>query len=479
MKYNGFVGPAYTHQALQVSAQTCVNLYLESTENMGKAPFILLPTPGYTEFADVTNGVGGTRGLFYSTQGKLYAVRGQSISEVSSTGIVINLGSLDTTTGPVSIAENNSQVMITDGIFGYILNKTTNVLTKITDSNFPTPGFVIYQDGYFIVNDVDTNQFFLSQPNDGLLWTPITFVSAEGSPDIVSKITSTNGQLWVFGDSSYEVWYDAGDSLFPYQRIPGSFNSIGLLAINSVAVILNTVFFLGGNKDGFGIVYMSNGYQVQQISTYPIEREIANFGSPDDAIGFTYQQDGHYFYVLSFQNGNKTWVYDINQKVWHNRTSYNETTGVQQRWNALYQVFAFNKNLVGDYATGQIWELSTNIYTENGSPILRERTAPVLSDNEDYKVLFYKSLELDFQKGIGLITGQGSDPQVMMQFSDDGGMTWSNEYWASMGQIGQYSARAKWNRLGKSQFRCFRIRISDPVRTVIIGASVDLVKGLN
>lgn len=479
MKYNGFVGPAYTHQSLQVSAQTCKNLYIETTDNMGKEAQILVGTPGYTRFATVSDAYGGgCRGLFYTTQNRLFVVRGYSVVEVNSSGIEIPIGQLLTNVGTVSIAENQNQLMFTDGTYGYILTKADNTLVQITDTSFPaSPQFVIYQDGYFITNAGGTNQFYLSQLNDGLLWTPVTFVSAEGSPDIISKITSTNGQLWVFGEKSYEVWYNAGDPLFPYQRIPGSYNSIGLLAPESAAVILNTVFFLGGSKDGFGTVYMSNGYQVTQISTYPIEAEIAGFHNPADAVGFTYQQDGHYFYVLSFQAGNKTFVYDVQEKAWHTRTSYNTISTTEGRWRAVYQSFAFNKNIVGDYNTGDLWELSTSVFTENGTPILRERTAPVLFSNDDYKFITYKSLEIDMRRGVGLLTGQGSDPQIMMQFSNDGGITWSNEYWTSIGKIGEYANRVKWNRLGRSNFRVFRIRISDPIKVVIMGAVIDILKG--
>lgn len=448
---------------------------------MGKEEKILVGTPGYTRFATVSDDYGGgCRGLFYTTQNRLFVVRGYSIVEVNSDGIEIPIGRILTNVGNVSIAENQTQLMFTDGTYGYILTKDTNELFQITDESFPpSPQFVIYQDGYFITNAGGTNQFYLSQLNDGLLWSPVTFVSAEGSPDIVTKIISTNSQLWVFGQFSVEVWYNAGDPLFPYQRVPGSYNSIGLLAPDSTAVINNTVFFLGANKDGFGTVYQSNGYQVVPISTYPIEAEIATFHNPADAVGFTYQQDGHYFYVLSFQAGNKTYVYDLKEQAWHTRTSYNSISTTEGRWRAVFQAFAFNKNLVGDYTTGDIWELSNSVYTENGEPILRERTAPVLFSDEDYSSIFYKSLEIDMRQGVGLLTGQGSDPQVMMQFSNDGGVTWSNEYWTSIGKIGEYSNKVKWNRLGRSNFRVFRIRISDPVKIVIMGAVINIEKGLN
>lgn len=487
MRYQGFIGSAYQHQNLQVSAQTCKNLYIETTENMGKEAQILLGTPGHTKFAEVSDAYGGgCRGLYYTTQNRLFAVRGYSVAEIHSDGTESNMGQLLTNSGVVSIAENVSQLMITDGTYGYILTKDTNVLEQITDESFPpNPQFVIYQDGYFITNSGGSNQFYLSELNDGLLWENV-FASAEGSPDIISKIVSTNSQLWIWGKSSFEVWYNAGDPAFPYNRIPGSYNSIGLLAPESAAVVLNTVFFVGGSKDGYAGIYKSSGYSVEKISTYPIEAEIATFHNPSDAIAFTYVQNGHYFYVISFQAGNKTFVYDIRENAWHTRTSYNDITQQEGRWKCIHQAFAFDKNIVGDYYTGDLWELSTSVYTENGTSILRERTAPVIFSNDDYKFMFYKSLTIDMQAGVGLITGQGGVPQggvppatAMLQFSDNGGMTWSNEIWASMGRIGEYSNRARWLRLGRSNFRVFRLRISDPVKVCIIGATIDIEKGIS
>jgi hypothetical protein len=80
--------------------------------------------------------------------------------------------------------------------------------------------------------------------------------------------------------------------------------------------------------------------------------------------------------------------------------------------------------------------------------------------------------------GVHTIHSVDSDPKIGLDWSDDGGHTWSSRYWISIGMIGQYTKRARWNRLGRSRERIFRVMFSDPVKFVMIGASAD-IEGLN
>ena len=88
-------------------------------------------------------------------------------------------------------------------------------------------------------------------------------------------------------------------------------------------------------------------------------------------------------------------------------------------------------------------------------------------------------LYLDFATGVGLTTGQGSDPQVMLRWSDDGGDTWSNEHWRSLGKTGAKKTRVHWNRLGQfgDKGRIFELTKSDPVEFSLLGAHADLNPG--
>jgi hypothetical protein len=191
-----------------------------------------------------------------------------------------------------------------------------------------------------------------------------------------------------------------------------------------------------------------------------------------DAIGYCYQQEGHYFYVLSFQGGNITLVYDMTTGLWHERGYYNATTGNNDRHRGICSTYWDNKTMVGDFADGKLYYYDLDYYTDNGNTIKRIRQGTHI--HTDRKRMSFFEFEVDLERGIGLVTGQGEDPQVMLQFSDDGGFSWSNELWASAGKIGDRLASVSWRRLGMSRDRVWRITMTDPVKWIINSARVDM-----
>ncbi len=478
IQFPSFVSEAYKDSSLQVATSELINWFVENLDpENAKSPKVLKPTPGSTLFTSLS-ATGGIRGVYYTSTSRLFVVQSNQLFEVFSNGNQSYIGPINSYIGPVKMADNGFQLMLVDGSFGYILTFETNVLEQITSEHFPACNNVLYQDSFFIVNETGTNRFHISNSLNGLAWDG-DYASAEGSADNISNLISNNREIWLFGPQSFEVWYNAGAPDFPYQRVPGSFSSIGLLAINSLTEINDVILFLGGNKDGFGIVYKSNGYSVQRVSTVPMEKEISNYPTQTDAIASTYLQDGHYFYCLSFQGGNTTWCYDLTTGKWHKRTSYSTVSNTEGRWNALYAVFAFDRILVANYSNGDLSQLSTSVYTENGSPIVRTRIAPHL--NQNMNRLIYNSLQIDAQVGVGLgnTSGQGRDPVMTLSFSDDGGMTYGSSIPLSIGRVGQYKTQLKWNKLGSSRDRVFKIRTSDPINPVLINAYLDVVECLH
>ena len=69
---------------------------------------------------------------------------------------------------------------------------------------------------------------------------------------------------------------------------------------------------------------------------------------------------------------------------------------------------------------------------------------------------------------------QNTYPTVCLDWSDDGGHTWSNQHWRSIGKIGRYKDRAIWRGLGLSTGRVFRLTMSDDVKRVMIAAYADI-----
>lgn len=463
-----FVGASYQTFSLNFDAQRCVNLFPELGGPTSKTVMALRGTPGLRAFCSL--GVAGAGRKVYATAGgRLFAVANDKLLEVDSAGIITVRGTLGTNYGRVSMADNGLQLMIVDGTAGFILTLATNVFAQIVDVDFPNGAPVVtFMDGYFVVPRVNTGQFYISDLLDGSTWDPLDFGNAEGSPDNVAACMANGRDLWLFGTDTTEVWWDSGNPDFPFERISGAFTEVGCAAVHSVAKMRGSVFWLGGSKEGYGVVFMSQGLQGLRISTHAIEQAISTYAAIDDAQGFCYQQEGHWFYQLNFPTGGASWVYDLTTGLWHERAHRDPTTGELGQHLALDHAFAFGKNIVIDYSVDKLYELRLDTYTDNGDAIARIRSCPHLH-NKRQRLIFW-SLELDMECGVGLATGQGSDPQAMLQMSSDGGHTWGNELWRSIGKIGEYKARVIWHRLGRARDRVFRLTITDPVKVVLLGA---------
>jgi hypothetical protein len=378
------------------------------------------------------------------------------------------------------LADNGTQLFIAANGPSYIYNNTTNVFGQITDPDFPGAVTVCFLDGYFVFNEPNSQKLWVTALLDGTSIDPLEFASTEGSPDGLIAVAANFREVWAFGTNSIEVWYDSANPDFPLERIQGAFNELGCAAPYSVAKMDNGMFWLGRDRRGQGMVYRANGYTGQRISTHAIEWQIQQYSDISDAIAYTYQQDGHSFYVLIFPTGNATWVYDAATESWHERAGWVNGDFTRHRSNC--QMSFNNKIIVGDYVNGNIYAFDLDVYADNGGiqKWLRSwRALPTGQNN--LKRTAHHSLQLDCETGVGLNTGQGSDPQVMLRWSDDGGHTWSNEHWSPVGKIGVYQQRVFWRRLGmtlKLRDRVYEVSGTDPVKTVIMGAEL-ILSGTN
>jgi len=450
-------------------------MYLEKNES-GSAkegePYCLLPTPGLVSL--VTLATAGLRALWTASNGYLYAVSANKLYKVDSSWSATLLGTLLTSSGVVSMVDNGTSLCAVDGTYGYVVTLSSDAFAQITDPAFMGADRVDYIDGYFVFNRPGTQEWYIS----GLISTDfdaLDFASAEASPDELVTLFVLNRQVYLLGLRSTEVWYDAGAADFPFQRIEGQHIEVGCSAKHSVAKLGNNGFWLGQSETGSGIVYMVAGGTPQRISTHAIEAAIQGYGDISDAVGFCYQDSGHGFYVLNFPTADATWVFDVSTGSWHERAYLNPSTGQEERHRAACHAFAYGVHVVGDYETGDIYRLDGETYDDAGDAILRLRSSPHIS--KDMLRLFFTSFQLDLEVGVGLDgTGQGTDPQIMLDYSDDGGHTWSNERLGSAGRIGARLTRAIWRRLGYSRGRdrVFRVRMTDPVKFVILGAEVEL-----
>ena len=468
------LGSTYVARSVNAADARMVNLFPEIVPEGGKEPAFLNRCPGL-KFQNRV-GVGPIRGLWsHQTNGDdFYVASGNEFYKLSSlTGTPVKLGNISGT-GPVSIADNGTQLFIACGAKGYIYNESTNVFAEITDPDFAGATTVCYLDGYFVFNQPDSQIIWVSQLLDGTSVEPLDFASAEGSPDGVVGIINDHKELWVFGTDTTEVWYNAGGTDFPLTPIQGAFNEIGCLSPWTIQKLDNSIFWLGTDPRGDGIVYRADGYKGQRISTHAVEWQIQQYPDLNEATAYTYQQDGHAFYVLNFPSANTTWVYDASTNAWHERAGFVDGDFTRQRADNMCN-FQF-KTVVGDFENSNIYTLDLDTYADNGQiqRWLRSWRALPTGQNNLNRTAQH-SLQLDIQAGVGLNDGQGSDPEVMLRWSDDGGHTWSNEHWVKIGKIGQYGRRAIWRRLGmteKIRDRVYEVSMTDPVKTTIMGAEL-------
>lgn len=349
---------------------------------------------------------------------------------------------------------------------------TVPQFVQITDTDYPDAKTVTWQDGYFIINPPNTSQFYVSDIGDGLVWDALDFASAEANPDNLVLVISDNSTLYLFGSVSTEFWTNSGALDFPFSRISGGSTEWGCAAINSVVKYDNTLAFLAKNRMGEVIVAKMNGFQPERLSNPELEYTINKYTSVSDATCISYMLGGHPMLQINFPSADASWLYDGLTNCWSQLQSNNIG-----RHRAEKGVNYLDKIMVTDFENGNLYRLNPESYTDNGEPIARELISRHIFQ-DDLRVTVDK-LQLDIQTGVGTATGQGSNPQVMLEVSKDGGNTWGQSQWGTIGALGNYSTRAVWWQLGQARDITFKFRLTDPVFFCVFGASMNLRQGLS
>jgi hypothetical protein len=594
------LGSAYVARSVNAADNRMVNLYPEAVADGGKEAGFLNRAPGLRLLATI--GDGPIRGLWWHGNYG-YAVSGSKFYKFDTDYNATLIGNVGNYTTPVSMTDNGYVIFIADNGLGFQYEISTNTLLQITDVDFAGASVVGYLNTYFIYIEPNSQRFYYLETFDvsGSYIFPLVFdatqvFSAEGSPDNLVSMIVDHGELWLLGENSVEVWYQSGsDQVF--DRIQGAFNELGCAARFSVSKMDNGLFWLGADARGRGMVFRANGYRGERISTHAIEFALSQYSTISDAVSYTYQQEGHNFYVLTFPSADATWVYDAATQAWHERAGWIDQQFTRHRSNC--QLAFNNEVIVGDYENGSIYAFDLEVYDDNGDiqRWLRSWRALPTGQN-DLTRTAHHSLQLDMESGVGVtdeyfegelatetglvttsgsyalglynlwqqwlysatdpalsgvVVGQyisgdyivpgtqivdivfenfepgypwymtltipttnatqleetvyfydslessiittesgdpleidsfhtpGADPQVMLRWSDDGGHTWSNEHWASMGKVGEYFRRVLFRRLGmtlKIRDRVYEISGTDPIKTIILGAELR-VNGTN
>ena len=462
-------GGSYTHKSLPLSAQVTRNFWPQKQDNdKTMSSYALISYPGYSLFGTQAGGI--DRGMF-EHQGILYKVTGTTLYTVSSTGVHTSCGTI-AGSGRCIFAPIGTYIVISTGGVRYLWNGSS--IATISDVDLETGNSVAHLNNQIIYDGL-AGRFFVSDVGDATAINALNYATAESDADNLQRVYAFNSILYLMGTKTIELWYNSGNGNPPFDRYEGGTINVGLGAIYSVANDDDSIYFYGDDDQ----VYVMRGgvsASLTPITNLALSDEFREYGTVSDAIGWMTNFDGQWQYHLTFPTANKTWVYNVGGE-WFELSSGAE--GGRALSNSY--AFCFRKHLVADYQNGNIYVLDDDVYTENGATIIRTRdSAPIHGGllNAPSKNLWMNRFELLMETGVGILSGQGSDPVVMLSFSDDGGRTFSNELWGKIGKLGQFQWRVEWFSLGQFKNRIIRIRVSDPVAVAIFSAAAEIEVGV-
>lgn len=454
---------SYTLRSAPASCSRVVNCFAEVLPPGAKSPVILVRAPGVTEFLSIGNGP--IRGL-HSAFGDLFVVTGNEIYRLTASGAQTPLGTIPGT-GPVSMAHNIDHVVIVAEPNAYYTDGTTvDGATQITDPDFTARGakYVKFIDNYLLFMEPNSGRFFGADLGSTTDFNALSFATAEASPDDLVGMEVDHRQVVLLGEETGEIWENTGADGFPFERSINGFFEVGCVNGNTIAKLDNSVFWVAPDYT----VRRLEGITPRRVSQAAVEQFLS---TADLSTGraYSYNQDGHFFYVMSFSTG--CWVYDVTTDKWHERNSY---PNPYYFWQT--QATAHGRQYVGDAYSEVVGYFDPLVFDEVGSVQRMEWTyQPVYAE---MRRAFHQRLEIVMETGVGTTTGQGSDPEIMMEYSDDGGITWKSLPNKKLGPIGARRYRPFWAGLGSASLRVYRGAITDPVRAVIADTVLDVQGGL-
>jgi hypothetical protein len=481
----GFVGDAYAAANPDQDAQELINWFPEEAQSEhAKEKWTLLGCPGLVQVASTVTGEvrgcwalpGGQQCLWVvGSSVYLMTVSVAATSVSFPTYAMALIGSIASSAGQVSIRDNATGgiAVIVDGTAaGYVYNLAAKTLAAISDAGFYGADKVAFIDGWLVFNKPGTQIFYTSP----LYWNGTTkfdatyFALKDSSTDQLVTMIESLREIWLIGERTSEVWYDAGNQYFPFSRLQGVSLQIGTCAKHSITRFDTGMAWLAGSERGQNLVVMSEGYQVTPISTEAVAAAINSYPVVSDAVAYSYSEGGHTFYVITFPSADVTWCYDKTAKRWHKRASGGTNHRHLSNCYANFQ----NQRLVGDFSNGLIYALNRGVYTDNGAPLVALRRTAHVWDGDQRERISHNGIQVQLRAGQGPETGQGANPQLMVRWSGDSGQTWSNQRLVSIGQTGDTRHRAITRRLGAARDRIYEVSISDPVCRDVLGASLQV-----
>lgn len=453
---------SYGLRAAQASTARLVNCFIEQLPPDAKTPAVLVRAPCVASWGTV--GTGPIEGL-HSDHGLLYVVSGGGFYSVTTAAAATFRGAVGSST-EIDMDSNASAVVIVSPSNGYHYTPGTTTFAAISDADFTARGAgdVEHLDGYMLFREPGTARFFSSDLNSVSAYDALMFATAEGASDDLVGMKVDHRQIFLAGEKSVEIWENTGQSGFPFERMINGFLELGCVNGKTIAKGDNSIFFVASDYT----VRRLDGFTPVRVSTHAVEQWLKGV-TLASLRGWFYSLEGHLVYLLKATEGTR--FFDIGTQLWHERLSYGFST-----WNWGNPVEFNGKILVGSTTSNVIGELSPTTYADLGSTHRMEWTYQPVHMPEGSRRAFFRSLEVVLEAGVGLTTGSGSAPEILCDYSDDGGKTFNSLPNRSMGAIGQYRARVRWFGLGSTDSphgRVFRLAVSDPVKVAVVDAILD------
>ena len=510
----GFVGGNDTTANPYQDAQQTINWYVEAspskaakevTSLLGRAGLIQVAAapgggaPGFSNTmtvwpqpSTVTNlPVRGMWVLPGRTQALVVIANVCYLATIASPGSLTTPGSLNlsqvgylaSAQGPVSIRDNGIQggyAVLVDGTTNSYLYQIAN--RTLAPGPFPGANLVCYIDGWWVFNQLGSAVFYTDAQPYSAAYNASYFALKDAFSDLLVALIENKEELWLIGESTTEIWYDAGGAYFPFQRLVGTLLQVGCKAPYSIARLVSEgqegLMWFGRSERGENIIVRTQGFMQQSVSTPAVSNAIAQYTVTADAIGWAYEEGGHEFYVLNFPTADKTWVYDATlppDLAWSQWPSYDPYANQFHRYRGNCFMNFGGMRIVGDYQNGALYQVTRNAYTDAGWPIKARRRSPYIWNKESRERVFMSSLQIDFAPGQGNASGLGSNPQASLRISRDYGSTYGPANKRPMGGIGNFTNRCIWRKLGWSRGAVAEIEVIDPVNRDITGATLKAV----
>lgn len=452
------IGQAYLHEDVRLSAQTCKN-WRPEINNETSTVISLQPWHGAKLFA---SGSGIDRGVT-KWNGLAYKVTGTTLSSITSVGGVTTIGTIGGSSR-CNFAGNSDYLVITTGGLVYVYDGLT--LTQNTSAELEAPNYTTYLNEQWIYQGKD-GRFGVSDAGNPFSINALNYATAESDGDNLIRPYVYKQVVYMFGGKTIEQWYNSGVGTPPFDRIEGGIIQKGLGAAESIAENDNFLYFLGDDCS----VYQLVGSQVRNITTPALGIAFAGYADPSSAVAYTLTLEAQEYYIIKFNEA--TWAFSESAGGWFELTAGNN----ERPYPATDHVYIYGKHLLAD--EGNLLELDRDLNTYNGLPMIKERTTGTITGALIGQEGIGKKIFMSRMEVWGKCrASNNTDPVIMIDYSRDGGLNYSNPKLIQLPKNGNYEGRlARVTRMGSFYDRVIRYRVSDDVQVSLHRASGDVTFG--